>query len=53
VPPPRPTTNSVPSTATRWWPPSWLTGIAIVIGVGAFAAVAVGGNPDERMHRLV
>jgi hypothetical protein len=30
-----------------------LTGIAIGIGVGAFAAVAVGGNPDERMHRLV
>jgi len=30
-----------------------LTGIAIGIGVGAFAAVAVGGNPDERMHRLL
>ena len=30
-----------------------LTGIAIGIGIGAFAAVAVGGNPDERMHRLL
>jgi hypothetical protein len=30
-----------------------LTGIAIGIGVGAFAAVAVGGNPDERMHCLL
>jgi len=30
-----------------------LTGIAIGIGIGAFAAVAVGGNPGERMHRLL
>jgi len=30
-----------------------LTGIAIGIGIGAFAAVAVGGNPGERLHRLL
>jgi hypothetical protein len=30
-----------------------LTGIAIGVGIGAFAAVAVGGNPYERMHRLL
>jgi hypothetical protein len=30
-----------------------LKGIAIGIGIGAFASVAVGGNPGERLHRLV
>jgi len=30
-----------------------LGGIALGIVVGLFAAVAVGGNPDERLHRRV
>ena len=34
-------------------PRTLLKGIAIGIGIGAFAAIAVGGNPDERLHRLV
>jgi hypothetical protein len=30
-----------------------LTGIAIGIGIGAFALVVVGGNPSERLHRMM
>jgi hypothetical protein len=30
-----------------------LKGIAIGIGIGGFAAIAVGGNPGERLHRLM
>ena len=30
-----------------------LKGIAIGIGITVFAAAAVGGNPNERLHRLV
>jgi hypothetical protein len=29
-----------------------LKGIAIGIGIGGFAAIVVGGNPGERLHRL-
>jgi hypothetical protein len=32
--------------------PTLLKGIAIGIGITVFAAAVVGGNPDERMHRL-
>jgi len=34
-------------------PRTLLKGIAIGIGIGAFAAIAVGGNPGERLHRLM
>jgi hypothetical protein len=30
-----------------------LRGIAIGIGIGCLASIAVGGNPDERNHRVV
>ena len=30
-----------------------LKGIAIGIGIGGFATIAVGGNPSERLHRLI
>jgi hypothetical protein len=30
-----------------------LKGIAIGIGIGGFATIVVGGNPGERLHRLV
>jgi cation transporter-like permease len=30
-----------------------LRGIAIGIAIGLFVAVAVGGNPDEQLHRRV
>jgi hypothetical protein len=34
-------------------PRTLLKGIAIGIGIGAFAATAVGGNSGERLHRLM
>jgi hypothetical protein len=34
-------------------PRTLLKGIGIGIGIAVFAVAVVGGNPDERMHRLV
>jgi MFS-type transporter involved in bile tolerance (Atg22 family) len=32
---------------------TWLRGVAVGVAIGLLAAVAVGGNADERLHRRV